>query len=237
MYRAYKTSITLTSNDGTRISLGTLKLTVPVSEDAEEDSEAPIITNVNAVKNDDKGSITVSYNATDDSNITNYYIKSCKNNNNSYECSDAVSTLNTSYTYSDLDNGTYKFIVYAEDENGNIASNSEIENANAISGHAMSSIESEYIWTVNINFVLTNIYYDGTNTTGSVEVNYMEEYTVNLTTSRNCPSTITVEMNGQTLTDGVEYTYTRANNRRSATLVFNAQYLIGDVTVTASARG
>ncbi len=231
----YSANILVTTSDGTVLNLGNVSLVVPVSGDEPQDEDAPIISNVTASKNTTDGSITVSYNGSDDSAISTYYIVACKENNGNYECGDAKTSATTSYTFTGLEYGTYMFKVYAEDEWGNVATPSQIANATTSSGHASASTSAFYRWKVTITFDLENMYYDGQNTKGSVDVDYMNEYSFTLTSfgqNYDLPNTITVANSSGNLVQGTGYTYTQNNGN----VKINADYMTDNLTVSGTAR-
>lgn len=229
----YKASVTLTSSDGTVIHLGNITLNVPISGQVQNDHDAPVISNVTASKNSTDGSITVSYSGSDESEISSYYVMACKEENGSYTCGDAKPSSTTSYTFTGLSYGTYKFKVYAEDEWGNVATQTQINNATTSSGHACESTSAFYRWKVNINFSLQNMYYDGNNAQGTVSVNYMDDYTFTLTPINNysLPNSITIANQSGNLTAGTGYTYTQS----SGAVLINAAYVTEDLTVSGTA--
>ena len=230
----YSAGIMLTSSDGTVISLGNVSLTVPISGDVPKDEEAPIISNVTVAKNSTDGSVTVSYNSSDASSISTYYIQACKENNGSYTCANAVTSNSKSYTYTGLEYGTYKFRVYAEDEWGNKATTNEINNATTSSGHASESTSAFYRWKVTITFSLENMYYDGNNAQGTVDVDYMQDYSFTLTPiaqNYELPNAITVSTSNGNLTSGTGYTYTQS----SGAVTIYGSYVTENLTVTGTA--
>jgi len=230
----YKAGIILQSSDGTVLDLGTISLVVPVSGEEPQDEEAPIISNVSASKNAADGSITVNYSGSDDSEISSFYVMACKENNGNYECGDAKpSSSSSSYTFTGLEYGTYLFKVYAEDEWGNVATPSEINDATTSSGHACASTSAFYRWKVTITFALQNMYYDGSHANGSVDVNYMENYSFTLTPfdNYNLPQTITVANSSGNLTAGTGYTYTQS----SGNVQINAAYLTENLSISGEA--
>ena len=230
----YSANIMLVSSDGTVLNLGNVSLRVPVSSDEPTDETAPVISNVQASKNADDGSVTITYSGSDDSAISTYYILACKENNNTYSCADAKTTSSTTYTYTGLEYGTYIFKVYAEDEWGNRATPAEIESATTSSGHASASTSAFYRWKVTVTFNLTNMYYEETNANGSKEIDYMKDYSFTLTPiaeNYNLPDTITVSNSSGNLTQGTGYTYTQ----NSGAVTLNAAYVTEDLTITGAA--
>ena len=230
----YKAGITLTTSDGTVLSLGNVSLTVPISGNEPQDEDAPIISGVSASKNSTDGSITVSYTGSDNSTISTYYIQACKENNGSYQCADAVTSGSSSYTYTGLEYGTYKFRVYAEDEWGNIATQSEINGATTSSGHASESSPAFYRWKVTLTFTLNNMFYDGSTAQGTVVVDYMSDYSFTLTPISNnyeLPNTITISNSSGNLAAGTGYSYTQS----SGAVVIYGAYVTEDLTISGEA--
>ncbi len=230
----YSVNIGITSSDGTILNLGNISLQVPVSGEEPEDEDAPVISNVTASKNSTDGSITVSYSGSDASAISTYYIVACKENNGNYECGDAKTSSTSSYTFTGLEYGTYMFKVYAEDEWGNRATPAEVNAATTSSGHACASTSAFYRWKVTITFDLENMYYDGSNTKGKVDVDYMNAYSFTLTTfgqNYELPNAITVSNSSGNLTAGTGYTYTQS----SGAVTINASYMTDNLTVSGTA--
>lgn len=230
----YSVNIGITSSDGTILNLGNISLQVPVSGEEPEDEDAPVISNVTASKNSTDGSITVSYSGSDDSAISTYYIVACKENNGNYECGEAKTSSTSSYTFTGLEYGTYMFKVYAEDEWGNRATPAEVNAATTSSGHACASTSAFYRWKVTITFDLENMYYDGSNTKGTVDVDYMNAYSFTLTTfgqNYELPNSITVSNSSGNLTAGTGYTYTKS----SGAVTINASYMTDNLTVSGTA--
>ncbi len=229
----YKAGIILSSSDGTILSLGNISLTVPVAGGGVQDNDAPVISNVTASKNSTDGSITVTYDSSDDSAIATYYIQACKEENGSYNCSTAETATIKSYTFTGLSYGTYKFKVYAEDEWGNVATASEIASATTSSGHACESTSAFYRWKVNVTFSLSNMRYDGSNSQGTISIDYMSQYSFTLTPFDNytLPDSITVSNTSGNLTQGTGYSYTQS----SGAVVLYAAYVTEDITISGTA--
>ena len=230
----YSANIIASTSDGTILNLGNVSLVVPVSGDEPQDEDAPIISNVTASKNASDGSITVSYSGSDDSAISTYYILACKENNGNYECGNAKTSASGSYTFTGLEYGTYMFKVYAEDEWGNVATPSQIANATTSSGHACASTSAFYRWKVTVTFDLENMYYDGENTKGTIDIDYMSNYSFTLTSfgdNYELPNAITVSNSSGNLTQGTGYTY----NQNSGAVTLNASYVTDNLTISGTA--
>ena len=240
----YNTDLTMTCNDGSVIHLGHIYFTVPVNENIQVDADAPIITSVTASKNNTLGKIDVTYAATDESDISGYYVIKCIKQNNNYNCDDEISTTQTSHSFTNLDPGTYMFKVYAIDEYENVASSSDIQNANTSSGPAMISSDLQVSWPVTITFELTNLNYDGSNSSGTVNANYKESYSFTLSGNSAgfgqyyyVPSDIKLEINNEVITEGYTYTPDSGNNPTSASVVIAKGTLTGNAKITAEDNG
>ena len=219
------------SNGINNIILDILTLAVDVDINA-TDKEIPEVGNVTlkmADTNTVNGEATLSWNRIDSggSAITNYYIvlyNETTGATNTYTTGNAI----TSYTFTNLSEGSYHATVYGEDEAGNIGS-AYISSATTANGYASRS-ESIYLkWLYNVSTDFNRIASDGA-TTAVINNSYEATLSVNTSTSGySLPSSITVTMNGQELTNGTEYTY----NSSSGKVVINK--VTGDITIKASA--
>ncbi len=183
------------------------------------DTTPPFISNVNAVIQDDVGSVLVTWSGEDDTNIS-FYTVTVFNNSGS-----VVKTMNTSddsesLVVTGLSEGTYYFVVSGTDESGNSGSD-YVNSATTGRGHASRSTSDAYKWVFNVSFSCTNLNCPNTST-----VNRNQTYTGTMTASGNntLPESITVTMGGQTLGTG-SYTY---NNGR-----VSIPNVVGDVVITA----
>ena len=218
------TNVIFMCNGVQNINMGNVSLKVPVN--VSTDDEAPVISNVTAVQNNTVGSVTVSFQATDASTITDFKIQVYKDNT-------LLKTLDTNSNVNymevtDLEAGSYYFVVYGVDEKGNTATQAQIESATTSSGAASKSETSSYKWVYNVETNLNNITFNGAST-ANIGTTYTGKFSVS--GLYGYPTTIEVTMNGQALVSGTDYSYSKSNGNLSIPNVS------GDIVITASARG
>ena len=200
-------------------------ITLLVDEDQEyQDQDPPVISDVSVTLLNQNGSVDVSFNGSDESDITEYYIVAYRNNT-------VVSTVNVdgntnSYSYTGLNAGNYYFVVYGIDENGN-SGESYVSSATTDSGFASRSDTTDCRWTYNVTYNLTNL----TANNGTVNRGQTYTGTINREGNYNLPNNLTsVTMGGVALNNN-QYTYTRNNNNRATITIPN---VTGDVVIRAS---
>ncbi len=216
-------NLTLKSIGVPNCSLGTITISVDPSPVA--DAEAPIISSVTANQDTTVGNVTVAWNAQDDSTITSFTV-------NVYNSSGVLQkTVNTSgettTVINNLADGTYYFTVFGTDTLGNTATVQEIGNATTSSGHASRSSNLICKWTYTVNTSgLKNMSSNGTSTAKKGTT-----YTATLTAASNytLPNTITVVMNGVTLTSGSGYSYVQNTGKLD---IYNVN---GDISISGTA--
>lgn len=212
--------------DGIQSSVGTLKLHVD-KDPSYVDSEAPIINNVSITRNDTIGSATVTWSGTDNVGVASYSIYPCTKSNNSYTCNSPITDISgdaTSYTLTGLSDGLYGVVVVGVDDEGNTATQQEINSATTDSGHACRSADTEIRWTFTITGQITNGRLSNNGSTIQMGDTYAGTIIAN--NGYNTPGSITVQMNGRELTAS-QYTYSNG----SITLLIPAD---GDIVVIAS---
>lgn len=216
-------SLTLKSNGVPNCSLG--NVTISVDPTVVNDTEAPIISNVTASQDATVGNVTVAWTAQDDSTITGFTIYV-------YNSSGSLKqTLNTngatSIVVNNLTDGTYYFTVVGTDTLGNTATSQEISAATTSPGHASksSNLTCKWIYTVNTSG-LQNMSSNGPSTATKGTT-----YTTTLTAANNyaLPDTITVVMNGLTLSSPGGYSYNQNNGSLS---IYNVN---GNISISGSA--
>lgn len=206
------TSVTLKSSGLPNVGCGNITLTVD-KEEVYVDTSAPVISNVTAVRSNEIGVVNLSWDGEDDySGVDHYTVLVLDGDNN------VVRTLNTTsdeteIAINNLSNGTnasiYNFVVYGIDNEGNTASQSNINDATTSPGYASASGASSYQWVFTVSFSTT-----GVNSNGNSTVNVGETYTATVTAQNNysLPNTITVTMGGTATTN---FTYNQNNGRIS----------------------
>ncbi len=226
-----QTNIILASNGMDNIDLGQLTLDVEKDINA-TDHEKPEVGNVKlqiSENNPVEGEVLVSWNRIDTggSPIVNYYIRLYNVNSGNYTTYETGNSI-TSYTVSNLTEGNYYAVVYGEDEAGNIGAD-DVSNATTANGYASRSENTNLKWMYNVTTDFSGIRFDGTS---SVLINTSYETTLSLTNTWGwaLPSSITVTMNGKTLTSGTDYTYDSSSGK----VIINK--VTGDINITASAE-
>ena len=212
--------------DGTETNSGVLKLAVD-RDPSFVDREAPYIDSVTIVRNDTIGSATVSWNGTDNVGVASYAIYPCTKNNDAYTCGNPITGISgnaNSYTLTGLSDGLYGVVVVGYDDEGNTASQNEIDDASPSSGHASRSEDTEIRWTFTITGRITNGSLSNNGNTIQMGATYTG--TINANSGYNTPGSITVQMNNRALTTN-EYTY------RNGSITFNIP-VDGDIEITAS---
>lgn len=214
------------SYDGTETSSGTLKLAVD-KDPSYVDSEAPYISDVSVVRNNTIGSATVSWTGTDNVGVASYAIYPCTKSNDVYSCGSPVTGISgnaTSYTLTGLADGIYGIVVVGFDDEGNTATQTEIDAATTDPGHASRSEDTELRWTFTVTGNISNGSLSNSGTTVQMGGTYTG--TISPNNNYSTPGSITVTMNGVTLTSGTDYTY------RSGSITINS--VSGDIVITAS---
>ena len=236
---SYTTGIYLSYAQNSYVTCG--NVTILVDEQQIVDTTPPIISNVsvsinNATSSDTTtnsvGSVTVTWDGNDaESGVKKYYIIATSNGvSNTYQTSDATRSM----TITGLSDGTYVFKVYGENNHGYKASDNDINNATTSSGYCSSSTSANYDWHYTVR--LTGQYMQALTSTA---VNRGYDYSTTLRANANeglysytLPNTISVTMNGNTISTGntaEHYTYTNSSG------AFTAYGATGDITITANA--
>lgn len=181
---------------GNRSSMGVVIATV-LKDSTLVDTQPPTITNVTGTFQATKGSVLVSYTGSDNVGISHYIIETYKVENNTETLVDTYNTNSdvSSYTKTNLADGTYYFKVTAVDTSGLTAT--------------AQSTPQEYRWTMNVTVSIS-----GGGPNGNYTVDYGGTYTVTITANNNrtLPQSLTVKMNGETVNNN-RYTYNNGQFR------------------------
>lgn len=222
--------IIISYND-TYTNVGELRIAVD-RDQSYVDTQAPIISAVTITKNKTTvGEATLTWSGTDNVGIASYGIYKCT----SLGCDTMISVSGTtnSYTFTGMGNGTYYFIVVGFDDEGNTADQDQINGANTNPGAASRTEDTELRWTYNVTASITNgsiSHASGTSIqaggtyTGTIRPNSSSGFT-----SYRLPSTITVKMDGTTLTTS-QYSYSASGSNAGRVVINNVS---GDIEITA----
>ncbi len=206
------TSVTLKSSGLPNVSCGNITLTVD-KEEVYTDTTPPVISGVTAVRNNEIGVVTLSWSGEDDYSGVDHYTILVKDGNDNTVRTLTTTSDETEITINNLSNGatasTYNFIVYGIDNEGNVASVSDINNASTSPGYASASGANSFQWVFTVTFTTT-----GVNSNGNSTVNIGDTYTATVTAQNNyaLPNNITVTMGGTATTN---FTYNQNNGRIS----------------------
>lgn len=222
----YVNAAVVINYDGNEVSTGTLKLAVD-KDPSYVDTEAPYINGVTITRTNTIGSAIVSWNGTDNVGVASYSIYPCTKSGNSYTCGNPVTGISgnaTSYTLTGLSDGVYGVVVVGFDDEGNTATQQEIDTATTDPGHASRSPDTEIRWTFNIVGQITNGSLSNNGQTIQMGATYTG--TISPNSSYSTPSSITVKMNDRTLTNS-EYSYSNGSVRITIPVD-------GDIEITAN---
>lgn len=211
------------SYDGTYTNVGEVKITVD-RDPTYIDSQAPTISEVTVTRNNAvDGQATIRWAGTDNVGVASYSIYRCQSTCTSVAT--GISGLDNSYTLNNIPDGTYHFVVVGFDDEGNTASQSQINGANTNPGPASSSGDISLSWAYSITGSITNG--SLTNNSGNtVRAGGTYRGTISPNNDYSVPSNksdVTVKVNGQTTTD---FTY---NNG-----VVEISGVTGNIEITAT---
>ncbi|MBR3139179.1 InlB B-repeat-containing protein [Candidatus Saccharibacteria bacterium] len=141
------------SYNSTYTNVGEVKIKVD-KDPSYHDDQAPTISGVTITR--DKatdGRATLSWTGTDNVGVASYGIYKCTN-----ICDNmiSVSGVTNSYTFSNLSDGTYHFIVVGYDDEGNTATQNQINSANTDPGPASSTGNQSLSWLYNVSYNIRN---------------------------------------------------------------------------------
>lgn len=228
------TIISLYSNGISKIDLDEMTFAVDIDLNATDD-EAPTVGNVLLSISETSpvnGEATLTWSRIDSAGtpVINYHIilyNETTQEETTYSTGNAV----TSYTFTGLTAGTYSAKVYGEDEADNIGFDA-CENADTSEGYCSATESTALKWVFSVDYSgLNNLEYEG-----STEANIYQTYETTLSLSSSVagsnyslPSSITVKMDGVTLTSGTDYTYSSSSGK----VVINK--VTGDLAISGSA--
>lgn len=226
----YERATIIMNSSGTNMNAGRVTLYVDQSI-IYTDHESPTISNVKLSPLNANGEAQVTWDAADDVTIKDFTVQILDTSGNiilSQTTPDDTTTLNLQ----DLTAGNYYARVYGEDSLGNIASADQIMACSTAPGPCSRSETVNLIWEYAVTDNLT----ETTKSSGASTVIRGEIYTAQYSVSSfwyRLPETITVKMDGRTLTAGTDYTY----SRNSGTLTVPNVTGNLDITITAERWG
>ena len=192
------------------------------------DTDAPVISNFVAARQNTDGEVLLTWDAQDESTINNFTIQIYQGTLANGTLINTITTANdeTSYTITGLNDGDYYFKIYGTDAHGNTATGNEVANATTGSGHAVRTNSTSYTWTYAITYNLNGV--RSSNTATSIKIG--QTYTTTLTAQNNSnahPNSVTITMGGVTLSN-TAYSY---NANTGALSIPNAT---GNLTITST---
>ena len=189
------------SYNSTYTNVGEVKITVD-KDQSYVDSRAPTISGVTITRNKTvDGEATLTWSGTDNVGVASYGIYKCTN---SCDTMISVSGVTNSYTFSNLGDGSYSFVVVGFDDEGNTATQNEINAARTSTdpGPASGTGSVSLSWSYTVQYSINNGGMSGT--TGSpIRAGGSWEGTITANSGYRRPdakSDITVIMDGQNYT-------------------------------------
>ena len=218
--------VNLTFNNGTSNNhLGSVTVLVDKDQTLLDD-KPPKISDIQATFVAQNGKVNLSWSATDVSGIDHFIIKAIKTDDDSVTTFTTTNS-NTSYQTTGLTNGTYYFQIVGVDTK-QISGESYFSDCNnTTEGYCSRSTSATYTWTFDVTYDLSNLSMaSGVSTTAIIG----ETYSGRIQSSGvySLPSSITVIMNGQTLTSG--YSYSNSNGN------ITVNNVTGPITIQASGQ-
>ncbi len=205
------------------------------------DTEAPVVSNLLATRQNVDGEVLLTWSATDDSTINNFTIQVYSGSTTNGALVNTFTTTDdeTSYTLTGLNDGDYYFVIYGTDAHGNTATNSEIAGASTSSSHATRTNSATFSWTYSITYSLSWV--GSSNTATSIKIG--QTYTTTLRAinqwlgqgqgGSTYPSSgdVSVTMSGRALTQNTDYTY------NASTGALSVPNVTGNLVIGASSSG
>src|SRR5574344_1134513 len=218
------TSITMSSNNINNVNIENLEILVDIY--VEPDTEIPTVGNASLSILDPDGEVMANWDRIDSEGtpIVNYNILLY---NSSNELVKEVNTRSdaTSYKFTNIPEESYYIIISGEDEAGNKGT-SYMSTATTANGYATKSSTVKLRWVFTVTYTLSSM------TTTGENIAYLNQaYNTTFTASNGytLPSTVTVTMNGVTLSNNTDYTYSSSNK----TLKINK--VTGNITIRGTA--
>ena len=222
----YVNAMIVVSYDGVESNCGSLR--IHVDKDASYvDNQAPIISDVAVTRGDSIGAATLTWNGTDNVGVKSYGIYVCTKDNDTYTCADPILNIDgntNSYNLTGLSDGIYGIVVVGFDDEGNTATQQEIDSAEHTAGTASRTEDTELRWTFTITGQITNGSLSNNGNTIQMGATYTG--TINPASGYRTPGSVTIKMNGRSLSSS-EYTY------RSGSITINIP-VDGDIEISAS---
>ena len=211
------------SYDNTYTNVGEVNIKVD-KDPSYVDNQAPVISGVTVTRDSAvDGRATISWTGIDNVGVASYSIYRCQSTCTSVAT--GISGLDNSYTLNNISDGTYHFVVVGFDDEGNTASQSQINDANTDPGAASSSGDVALSWSYSITGNITNG--SLTNNSGNtVRAGGTYRGTISPNSNYDAPtskSDVTVKVNGQTTTD---FTYSNG--------VVEISGVTGNIEITAT---
>lgn len=187
--------------DGTYTNAGEVNITVDRDPDY-VDSQAPVISGVTiTINNAVDGEATLTWGGTDNVGIASYGIYKCTTT-----CDNMISVngLTNTYTFTGLSDATYHFIVVGFDDEGNTATQNQINGANTDPGAASSTGNVSLSWAYSVTGSIQNGSLTNTGNTAARAGGTWEGTITPGDSDHTIPSSknnVTVKINGITTTN------------------------------------
>lgn len=228
------------SYDNTYTNVGEVKITVD-KDPSYIDNQAPVISGVSVTKNKSVvGEATVSWTGIDNVGVASYSIYVCTTSSCGNPIT-GISGLASSYTITNMQDGTYYFVVVGFDDEGNTASQNDINDANTGPGPASKTANTALSWHYTVTGNITNGSLTN-NTTPPIAAGGTYRGTISPNNNYSAPSSkndITVKVDGQTTTNftyqngTIEITGVTGNIEITATCTDNTCLIEGTLIALA----
>ena len=238
-------SVYLTCPNLSNYSMGNLSLDVTV-EQQNNDHEPPEISNLTATKKTGSpGTVTVSWNGSDEHTITKYHLRVYKNGTMDGQ-EIVITTSNTSYSYEVTNisaDTNYYFVVYGEDDIPNIPDSNAISSPVTGTGYVVKTNPvAQYSWTHSVTLSTDRYLNSQGNSTATEGTDYTATFSVQTLylATRGLPDTITVTIGSVTksacqninsCTDGYYW------NQRSGQVTIPGSAITGNIQITVNSDG
>ncbi|MGM9878327.1 MAG: hypothetical protein ACI33S_06750 [Bacilli bacterium] len=214
---------------GTLGNYNTSKITVSVDKSELSDTSIPEIGEISFTINNNEGQADLNWSRLDSggTSIIGYTILLYNSTNDTLVNTYNTNSDLTSYSITGLEEGSYYVKIYGTDQAGNNGSG-YVNDATTSTIYCRQSSTVALKWIFNVTNNLTYLTSSGAST-----ASLGSTYTATLSVSGNVslPTSITVTMNGVTLVNGTDYTYS------SSTGQISIPNVNGDITITARGSG